>query len=82
MISDPVRRTIVVVLAERGQTTRAELAEALAEAEDVPGTDADALEIHLHHNHLPRLDDEQYLEYDARSGDVVPWKEPEWVQQL
>lgn len=79
MISDPVRRRILSILAEEGNTTRSELAAMLATDESIPAANTESFEIRLHHDHLPRLADEQYIQYDARNGDIVLWKEPQWI---
>lgn len=75
MVDYPIRRKILSILADQETTTRSELAAELATDEDVSATDVEALETSLHHNHLPKLDDEQYIEYDVRNGDVVLWKQ-------
>ena len=82
MNSDLIRRKILEILADEEQLTRSELVEELAKDRDFHGVEPRSLEIDLHHNHLPRLDDEQYIEYDPRNGDVTLWKEPEWLENM
>jgi len=80
MVTDPVRRKILSVLADEETMTRTDLAEILADDEDIPTADIDSLPISLHHNHLPSLDDSNHIEYDARNGDIVLWEDPERVR--
>ncbi|RBI58763.1 hypothetical protein DMJ13_25855 [halophilic archaeon] len=80
MVTDLVRRRILSILADEEVMTRTELAEVLAGDEDIPATDTQSLEISLHHNHLPRLDDNHYIEYDPRTGDIVLWKDPQRIR--
>jgi hypothetical protein len=80
MVIDPLRRTILTVLADEETMTRTSLAALLAADEDVPTADTRSLEIVLHHSHLPKLDDENYIEYDARSGDIVLWQDRESIR--
>jgi hypothetical protein len=75
MVTDPVRRAILSVLADEGTVTRTDLVAHLATDADIPTSNTDSLEIALHHSHLPRLADENYIEYDARSGDIVLWQD-------
>lgn len=82
VLAHPIRRTALCFLIDEPQMTRRELAEKIAdEVNDVSVTDRDTLEVVLHHNHLPRLHDERYVEYDPRNGDVVLWKDPEAVDR-
>ncbi len=78
----PVRQKVLVLLADDGSLTRAELAEKLVRDEDVSYERVERMEVALHHNHLPKLEDYQYIEYDARNGDVVLWEDPETVRGL
>lgn len=66
-----VRRRVIAILADRTHVRRERLAEALAADDSVPEDDPDRIEVALHHNHLPRLDDAQLVEYDRRTGDVA-----------
>ena len=81
-IDHPIRRRILSVLVEHRELTRSELAERLATDPDVPTSDVYHLEINLHHNHLPKLDDEEYIEYDLRMGDLKRWKDAQEIQAL
>lgn len=74
--SGSIRGKILSVIVERGEVTRPELAKLLAADPSIPTSDARRLETVLHHNHLPKLDRELYLEYDHRTGDVVRWQDP------
>lgn len=80
MVTNPVRRTILSVLADEERMTRTELAAVLATDEDIPAADTQPIEIDLHHNHLPKLAHDSYIEYDARTGAVILWKDPERVR--
>lgn len=80
MVSNSIRKQILTVLAEEETMRRADLAEVLAAAEEIPTADTRTIEIALHHNHLPRLDDENVIEYDVRTGDIVLWEDPERVR--
>lgn len=81
-LTHPVRKKALELMADEGVLTRTELAEAVATDEGVPREDADRLKAAMHHNHLPKLDDHQYVEYDERNGDVVLWTDPETVRSL
>jgi DNA-binding transcriptional ArsR family regulator len=80
MIADPVRRKILSVLADEQMMSRSDLGEVLASDEDIPAADTHDLEMSLHHNHLPKLTDDNYIEYDTRTGDVVLWKDPQRIR--
>lgn len=73
-LADERRRTVLVVLEERGSISRRGLASAVAERE-VPGEPKpDAVEevlIALHHVHLPRLAAAGLLEYDSETERVI-----------
>lgn len=75
-----VRRRVLALLADRGVSNRSEIAEELATDPAVSAEEADRLNVSLHHNHLPKLDDCGYVEYDVRSGDVALWRAPEEVE--
>jgi hypothetical protein len=79
-IDHPIRRRILSILFEHSEHTRSELAEQLATDSDISTCDTHHLEIVLHHNHLPRLDDERYIEYDPRSGDLRRWKDSKVIR--
>lgn len=80
MITNPVRRKILAVLADEEMMTRSELTEVLVTDEDIPAGDTQSLEISLHHNHLPKLADEHYIEYDAQTGDIVLWEDSQRIR--
>ncbi|MFC4448421.1 helix-turn-helix domain-containing protein [Halorussus aquaticus] len=80
MVTNPVRREILAILAREETMTRTELAAVLASDDNIPGQDARSFEISLHHNHLPKLEDGQYIEYDARTEDIVLWKDPQQIR--
>lgn len=82
VLTHPVRQKVLSLLADDDSLTRTELAEAAAEDEDVPCESVERLEVTLHHDHLPKLADHQYVEYDARNGDVVLWDDPEFVKSV
>lgn len=67
----PLRPKILQVLMEPGKMTRSKLAEELASDSDVSSDDRQHVEIALHHSHLPKLDERNYIDYDHRSGDIV-----------
>ncbi|QFU82721.1 DUF7344 domain-containing protein [Natronorubrum aibiense] len=62
------------VLLEHDVLRREQLARELAEDDDVPKTNTERIDVELHHYHLPKLDAEQFVDYDCRNGDVVLWK--------
>ena len=77
LLTNARRRTVLSVLADRGETSTGSLARAvLADERGVP-TDAVPTDDHevvmtgLRHSHLPALDDAGVLEYDPRSGQVA-----------
>lgn len=79
-LDHPIRRAILAKLAERRTWTRTDLAAALESDEQVDEVDRGRIEVGLHHDHLPKLADGQYLDYDRRNGDVVRWKDAKDVQ--
>lgn len=80
MVSEPIREKILLILADEETITRAELVEKLASEDEIPATDTDSLDISLHHHHLPKLSAENYIEYDARTGDVAIWRNPQQIR--
>jgi hypothetical protein len=82
VVTHPVRKKALTLLTEQPVRTRFEIAEAAASDDDVPYESIDRLELLLHHDHLPRLADHQYLEYDTRHGDVVLWEDPETIKSV
>lgn len=80
-LAHTARRRALSILLEREPLGRERLAALLAADETVPHDDAERIELTLHHEHLPRLEAELFVEYDHRSGDVVLWKEPDAVRE-
>jgi len=80
VISHPVRRKVLVILTEREAATRTALADELAVDEGISIEDTERLDVLLHHNHLRKLDEHQYVAYDRRHGDVALWKDPKSVE--
>lgn len=75
MITHPFRKRILAFLAMNKGISRAELATLLAASTEVTASEVNQLELSLHHNHLPRLASEGYIDYDQRSGEIVLWKD-------
>lgn len=73
-----VRQGVLRRLLSDERTTREALAEDLAAADPIPD-DADRLEIQLHHDHLPTLEDEEFLEYDPQTGAVRRAMDPDTI---
>lgn len=82
VLTHPVRQKVLTLLADDRFLARTELAEKIASDEDISYESVQRLEVVLHHNHLPKLADQQYIEYDERNGDVALWKDPETVKSL
>lgn len=82
VITRAIRRKVLEQLVEHGVQNRCELAEAVVDDEDLPVEDIEELEIELHHRHLPILEDDGYVEYDWRNGDVALWEDTEAVEAL
>ena len=80
LLAHPLRRRVLEVLTEEGTCNRDELAARLREDETMTTPEADQLDLHLHHTHLPKLANAQYVDYDPRNGDVALWKESEDVE--
>ena len=78
--SDSTRGKILSILVDRDEMTRSELAEHLAADPSVHSSDVDHLEIVLHHKHLPKLEQNSYLEYDYRTGIVVQLQDPREIR--
>lgn len=82
-LADETRRRVVAVLDDRdGWLDREDLAEAAAESLT---TSPDELRATLHHVHLPKLDAQGFLEYDAEAGIVTPAEpavDDQWVAFL
>lgn len=75
--TSPVCRKVLALLSDRRESTAEGLAREAVDDEDVPFRSADRLALVLHHRHLPKLDDEDYVEYDPDSGTVVHRADPE-----
>ncbi|WP_224268911.1 DUF7344 domain-containing protein [Haloprofundus salinisoli] len=82
VLAHPVRRNVLSYLTADEVLNRTELSERLAADREVAGDDADRLELMLHHSHLPKLADEQFVDYEPRSGDVVLWKDADRTHSL
>jgi hypothetical protein len=80
MVTDPVQRTVLSLLADEKTMTRTALTQRLADDDDTPAANTQYLEMTLHHSHLPKLADDGYIEYDARLGDIALWETPESVR--
>jgi allophanate hydrolase subunit 2 len=75
LLSNPVRRAVLAVLAQDASTmTLTDLAAEIAAAgTDATGdVDRQTLAVCLHHNHLPRLAAAGLLEYDSKEKSVRP----------
>ncbi|WP_455363912.1 DUF7344 domain-containing protein [Natronococcus wangiae] len=82
VLGNTIRRRVVSILVEDGAVRRKKVAELLADDETISQDDVERLEIALHHHHLPVLDEELFVEYDHRNGDVVLWKDAETAAEL
>lgn len=82
VLGSPLRRRVVSALIERDTLRRAELAEIVAADQVVPADDPERVEILLHHQHLPALEEAMIVEYDRRNGDVALWKDPDTAADL
>jgi len=76
LLNDEKRRRAVAILSGREMAVSlSELASAVASrdrgADGEPAT-VEEISITLHHNHLPRLDDANVVDYDARTHTVFP----------
>lgn len=81
LLSDPIRRGVLRLLVEDEASTREALTRALADVEGLDREEAARLRVAMHHIHLPKLDDEQYIDYDPLMGDVVLWADPDAVSE-
>lgn len=81
-LAHPVRRRVLSVLIDRGVVRREALAESIAADGSIAPDDRGRVEIALHHEHLPKLEDGQLIEYDHRNGDVVLWADPDAAAEL
>jgi len=78
-VVDPRRRAVLAALQEvESVIDRRELAEEVAAVEndvapaDVQEEAVDDVLLTLHHVHLPKLDDADYLSYDADENEIEP----------
>lgn len=74
VLGHPIRRKILELLTDRGETTRSEIAAQLADDSELLTTDPHHLEIIFHHNHLPTLDGNLFTEYDPRTVDQLCYR--------
>lgn len=76
VLAHPVRRTIVSTIGGTDSTSLEHIASAVEEADGEGASDVDAsggtdaLEIDLHHRHLPKMAAAGVIEYDPRTGEV------------
>lgn len=82
VLAHPIRRRIVAILVDRNTVHRKELAQLLASDEMIAQDDSERIEIALHHNRLPKLNDELVVEYDRRNGDVVLWVDSDTATKM
>lgn len=73
-----VRRGVLRQLLHTERTTREALAEDLADADRI-AAEPDRLEVQLHHDHLPTLEDEEFIEYDPGTGEVRRALDPDTI---
>ncbi|MHC3439006.1 DUF7344 domain-containing protein [Natrialbaceae archaeon A-gly3] len=77
VLSNSRRRTVLSVLADRGETSTEGLARAVLADERgvpvdaVPESDLEVVMTRLRHSHLPALDDAGVLEYDTETDRVA-----------
>lgn len=78
LLSDPRRRSVVAVLSDRDPPIALpELATAVAsretesESNDHSAETLEAVSTELHHDHLPRLDDVDIIDYDPEASAVT-----------
>ena len=80
VLGHQVRRKVLTLLAERNVLHRSGLAQKIVGDDEIPHENVERVTLSLHHNHLPKLADHDYVEYDPRTGDVVLWKDPSAVK--
>ncbi|NEU57626.1 hypothetical protein [Halorussus sp. MSC15.2] len=85
VLADRHRRRVLEYLGgtDDGVAAFSELVEHVAESDGDSTDDHGRVEVDLHHNHLPKLDDENLVEYDSRSKTVRYRAGPavgEWVE--
>ncbi len=77
-MENSIRRHVLQYLDETdGSVELATLAAAVAESAD--GRNRDRIALELHHNHLPKLADTGFVEYDHRAN-VVVGTLPAWTE--
>lgn len=70
-LSHPIRREVVYYFERFATDDTASIDDLSAHVEEqVPLTDLSGIRHALHHAHLPKLAERDWLDYDARSGDV------------
>lgn len=74
-----IRRRVLATLSTTHRSHRQALARAIVADPRTPYEDVSDMAVLLHHQHLPKLEAHGYVDYDARSGDVVLWKDPDEV---
>ncbi|MFC7214659.1 hypothetical protein ACFQO4_11300 [Saliphagus sp. GCM10025334] len=82
VLGHPVRRRVMSLLVDREIATREELVAMLSDDETLSEREVERLETMLHHDHLPRLEEELLVEYDDRNGDVVLRTDPAEAREL
>lgn len=89
LLGDPRRRTVLLVLAQRGSAAPLDdLAEAVAaretgtEEDEVPADTTTSVGVTLHHHHLPKLDHANVVDYDSRTRTAIPVQVEEMVDHL
>ena len=66
-----VRREVINYFEQHVETDRATLDELVSHIDDrIPDRAPKRIEIELVHNHLPKLDERDWLDYDQRSGQI------------
>lgn len=82
LLTHPLRHRLMAILLNQPQLHRTELAELLADDSATAETSTSDIEIQLHHNHLPRLDEAMLVDYDYRTGDLRLWEDSETTAEL
>ncbi|WP_433634440.1 DUF7344 domain-containing protein [Halomicrococcus sp. NG-SE-24] len=71
LLSDHLRHQILLSLNTHEEPTLSELATALQESERIPETDLERIKIQLYHNHLPKLEDAELIDYDSSQRTIT-----------
>jgi DNA-binding transcriptional ArsR family regulator len=85
-LGDAKRRRIISLLQKNGPVSQREVAHQLvaweydSTPEAVPDKAVEKVEIALHHNHLPKLEDAKLIEYDRRSKTLLVRDLPELAE--